>query len=85
MLKGATRREFDMIAAWSVDRLGRSLQHLVAFLGEVSMIADRTEGRVGMRPPEIDPEEASRRVEIQQAIEQIVRALNEPRSQAGDG
>ena len=35
MLKGATRREFDMIAAWSVDRLCRSLQHLVAFLGEV--------------------------------------------------
>ena len=35
MLKGATRREFDMIVAWSVDRLGRSLQHLVAFLGEV--------------------------------------------------
>jgi DNA invertase Pin-like site-specific DNA recombinase len=35
MLKAATRREFDMIAAWSVDRLGRSLQHLVSFLGEV--------------------------------------------------
>jgi DNA invertase Pin-like site-specific DNA recombinase len=35
MLKGATRREFDMIAAWSVDRLGRSMQHLVAFLSEV--------------------------------------------------
>src|SRR5215475_5372020 len=35
MLKGATRREFDMIVAWSVDRLGRSMQHLVAFLGEV--------------------------------------------------
>ena len=35
MLKDATRREFDMIASWSVDRLGRSLQHLVAFLGEV--------------------------------------------------
>ena len=35
MLKAATRREFDMIAAWSVDRLGRSLQHLVAFLGEI--------------------------------------------------
>lgn len=35
MLQGATRREFDVIAAWSVDRLGRSLQHLVAFLGEV--------------------------------------------------
>jgi len=35
MLKDATRREFDMIVAWSVDRLGRSMQHLVAFLGEV--------------------------------------------------
>jgi len=27
------RREVDMVAAWSVDRLGRSLQHLVAFPG----------------------------------------------------
>ncbi len=29
------RREFDMVAAWSVDRLGRSLQDLVGFLGEL--------------------------------------------------
>ena len=36
MLKAATRREFDMVAAWSVDRLGRSLQHLVAGLGDLS-------------------------------------------------
>jgi DNA invertase Pin-like site-specific DNA recombinase len=35
MLKAATRREFDVIMAWSVDRLGRSLQHLVAFLGDI--------------------------------------------------
>ena len=35
MLKAATRREVDMIAAWSVDRLGRSLQDLVGFLGEI--------------------------------------------------
>ncbi len=35
MLKAATRREIDLIAAWSVDRLGRSLQHLISFLGEV--------------------------------------------------
>lgn len=35
LLKAATRREFDLIAAWSVDRLGRSLQDLVAFLSEV--------------------------------------------------
>ena|SRR5438094_1312747 len=35
MMKAATRREFDVIAAWSVDRLGRSLQGLVAFLAEI--------------------------------------------------
>ncbi|MCH8992719.1 MAG: recombinase family protein, partial [Acidobacteria bacterium] len=32
---GVTRREFDMVMAWSVCRLGRSLQHLVTFLGEL--------------------------------------------------
>ena len=30
-----TRREIDMVAAWSVDRLGRSLQDLVGFLSEL--------------------------------------------------
>jgi DNA invertase Pin-like site-specific DNA recombinase len=30
--KDASRRKFDLVMAWSVDRLGRSLQHLVAFL-----------------------------------------------------
>jgi DNA invertase Pin-like site-specific DNA recombinase len=35
MVTDATRRRFDMIASWSIDRLGRSLQGLVAFLSEV--------------------------------------------------
>jgi len=35
LLKAAVRREFDLVAAWSVDRLGRSLQDLVAFLQEI--------------------------------------------------
>jgi DNA invertase Pin-like site-specific DNA recombinase len=35
LLKGVARRDFQMIAAWSVDRLGRSLPHLVGFLGEI--------------------------------------------------
>jgi DNA invertase Pin-like site-specific DNA recombinase len=35
LLKGAVRREFDMVMSWSVDRLGRSLQHLVEFLNEL--------------------------------------------------
>lgn len=38
LLKDATRRKFDMIAAWSVDRLGRSLQDLVDFLNEVNAV-----------------------------------------------
>ena len=32
LLNDATTRKINMIAAWSVDRLGRSLQHLVGFL-----------------------------------------------------
>jgi DNA invertase Pin-like site-specific DNA recombinase len=32
LLKGAVRREFDMIAVWSSDRLGRSLTHLIDVL-----------------------------------------------------
>ncbi|MGE0388407.1 MAG: recombinase family protein [Gammaproteobacteria bacterium] len=35
ILKAAVRREFDVVMAWSVDRLGRSLQDLVGFLGEI--------------------------------------------------
>jgi DNA invertase Pin-like site-specific DNA recombinase len=35
LLKAAARREFDVIAAWSVDRLGRSLQDVVGFLSEI--------------------------------------------------
>jgi DNA invertase Pin-like site-specific DNA recombinase len=32
LLKAAVRREFEMIAVWSSDRLGRSLQHLIEVL-----------------------------------------------------
>lgn len=35
MLKDATRRRFDQVAAWSVDRLGRSMPDLVGFLGDL--------------------------------------------------
>ena len=35
LCKAATRREIDVVMAWSVDRLGRSLQHLVSFLGDI--------------------------------------------------
>lgn len=38
LLKDATARKVDMIAAWSVDRLGRSLQHLVGLLQELNAL-----------------------------------------------
>ncbi|VVB49262.1 Site-specific DNA recombinase (fragment) [Beijerinckiaceae bacterium RH AL1] len=34
-MKGITRREFDLVAVWSICRLGRSLQDLVGFLAEL--------------------------------------------------
>jgi DNA invertase Pin-like site-specific DNA recombinase len=35
MLKAVTRGEIDLVAAWAVDRLGRSLQHLIETLSEL--------------------------------------------------
>lgn len=35
LLRGVTRRECDIVAAWSVCRLGRSLPDLIGFLGEL--------------------------------------------------
>jgi len=35
LLKAITRREVDMVAAWSVDRLGRSLKDLVSLLSDL--------------------------------------------------
>ena len=35
LCQDATKRRVDLVMAWSVDRLGRSLQDLVGFLGEL--------------------------------------------------
>jgi DNA invertase Pin-like site-specific DNA recombinase len=35
LCRDATSRKFDVVMAWSVDRLGRSLQDLVSFLTEI--------------------------------------------------
>jgi DNA invertase Pin-like site-specific DNA recombinase len=35
LCREAAKRQFDMVMAWSVDRLGRSLQDLVGFLSEL--------------------------------------------------
>jgi DNA invertase Pin-like site-specific DNA recombinase len=36
LMKAVARREIDMVATWAVDRLGRSLQNLIAFLTEIN-------------------------------------------------
>ena len=38
LMRAATKREFDMVMAWSVDRLGRSLQHLVTLFAELQAL-----------------------------------------------
>ena len=38
LLKRATRREFDLIMVWAIDRLGRSIQHLVGFMTEIQSL-----------------------------------------------
>ena len=38
LLKSAARREVDLIAVWSIDRLGRSLQHLVTTVNDLQAI-----------------------------------------------
>ena len=35
LMKAVAYREIDMVAAWSVDRIGRSLTHLLSFLTEL--------------------------------------------------
>ena len=35
LCRDASTRQFDVVMAWSVDRLGRSLQGLIAFLSEL--------------------------------------------------
>lgn len=35
LLQAVARRDVDMVLAWSVDRLGRALQDLLSFLGEL--------------------------------------------------
>ncbi len=38
MLKDAVRGKFDLIAVWSLDRLGRSLQHLIETVNELQSV-----------------------------------------------
>ncbi len=37
-ISGAKSRKFDMVMCWSIDRLGRSLQHLVEILNKLQAL-----------------------------------------------
>ena len=53
LMKGVSRRDFDMVLAWSVDRLGRSLTGLLELLTD-SMPSTSTSictNRASTRPP----------------------------------
>ena len=39
LMKDAARRKFEIVAAWSVDRLGRSLQDLIGTLAELQALS----------------------------------------------
>ena len=39
LCRDATKRQFDIVMAWNVDRLGRSLKDLVAFLSELHALS----------------------------------------------
>jgi DNA invertase Pin-like site-specific DNA recombinase len=47
LLGAMARRVIEMVMAWSVDRLGRSLQNLVEFLGELH--GKRVDARADVR------------------------------------
>ncbi len=36
MMKDNTKRKFDVVMVWSIDRLGRSLQHLIEILNDLN-------------------------------------------------
>lgn len=39
LLKRATRREFDVVMVWAIDRIGRSIQHLVTFMNDMQSVS----------------------------------------------
>ena len=50
MMKAANRKEFDVLMAWSIDRLGRSLIHLLQIRAmELCVLPHRHWEIIGLR------------------------------------
>src|SRR5262249_14593844 len=95
LLRDAAQRKFDMVMAWSVDRLGRSLQDLVSFLSELhaqmmgvfaeferAMIGERV--RAGLRRAKDEGKRLGRPRIAPELEKRIQNALNE-RKRTGEG
>jgi DNA invertase Pin-like site-specific DNA recombinase len=81
LLKDIVRRRIDIVAAWSVDRLGRSLQDLVGFLGELNSAG----GDLYLEKQAIDTTTPSGRMLFQMlgVFAEFERALIQERIHAG--
>ena len=76
MMKDATARKINMIAAWSVDRLGRSLQDLVGFLNELHALRCH----LYLHQQSLDTSTPSGRAMFQMCGVCRVRARDDPRA-----
>jgi Resolvase, N terminal domain len=78
------RGKFDMVMAWSVDRLGRSLQDLVHFLSELHALhvdlflhqegLDTTTPSVMAGDNRSVPSVTARRLPMLQKVDEVTRA-----------
>ena len=74
--QSATR--LDVLAARAVDlACGGNIK-------AIGLIAERIEGRVGMRPGEVAPEDEARREDMQAVIESVVTAMVNARLASAD-
>jgi DNA invertase Pin-like site-specific DNA recombinase len=55
LLKGVARREFDLVACWSVCRLGRSLQDLLGLKSRAAISGSTFTSKPSIRAPRAVP------------------------------
>jgi DNA invertase Pin-like site-specific DNA recombinase len=81
MCRDATQRRFDVIMAWSVDRLGRSLQDLVAFLSEIHAL--RIDMYLHQQGPRHDDAGRQAMFQMMGVFAEFERAMIQERVRAG--
>lgn len=55
LMKDAQRRKFDVVVAWRLDRLGRSLSHPVRLLDELESLGVRVVSLANRSAPRLRP------------------------------